>query len=96
MPARKGQKKVAGRKKGTPNKVTRSVKAALLEAFDGLGGVPALVAWGKDNPAEFYTLWGKLVPQEIKNADDGPFQVRVTEVVVTSRAQADAVLALNK
>lgn len=94
--AKPKRKKTGGRKKGTPNKVTASVKAALVAAFDDLGGVAALVKWGKKYPTHFYALWGKLLPTEIKNADDKPFEVLVTEVVVTSRAQAEQVLALNK
>lgn len=54
-----------GRPKGSQNKVTRSVKEAITEAFDKLGGVPSLVTWGKDNPNEFYGLWGRLAPREI-------------------------------
>ena len=93
------KKKTGGRQKGTPNKSTAAVKAALLKAFSKLGGVPALVAWGKDNRGEFYKLWAKLLPCDrgIKNADGEPFKVQaVTEVVVRSREEADAVLALNK
>ncbi len=92
----KGGKKAGGRQKGTPNKTTANVKAALLEAFDLMGGIPALSEWGKDNPTEFYALWGKLIPQEVKNADGEAFKVvQVTEVVVSTRAEADAVLKLN-
>lgn len=86
-----------GRRKGTPNRSTAAVKAALLEAFEKLGGAPSLVLWGKKNPTEFYKLWAKLLPLEVKNADGEPFKVQnVTEVIVRSREQADAVLALNK
>jgi hypothetical protein len=64
MAAHKGHKKAGGRKKGTPNKATASVKQALTEAFEGLGGVPALIEWGKDNKAAFYPLWVRIAPQE--------------------------------
>lgn len=58
-----------GRKKGTPNKVTASVKGALNDAFGQIGGVPSLVAWGKENQGEFYKLWSKLVPTEVTGPD---------------------------
>ena len=58
-------KKTGGRQKGVPNRVTTSVKQAITEAFDELGGVPSLVAWGKKNPNEFYGLWGRLAPREV-------------------------------
>jgi len=62
-PFRKGES--PGRLPGYPNKVTISVKAALEAAFDGLGGVPALIAWAEKEPAEFYRLWGKLLPKNV-------------------------------
>lgn len=55
-----------GRKKGVPNKTTASVQAALTEAFDRRGGVDALIAWAEQDPTEFYKLWGKLIPKDIK------------------------------
>ena len=58
-------KKTGGRQKGVPNRVTTSVKQAITDAFDELGGVPSLVAWGKKNPNEFYGLWGRLAPREV-------------------------------
>jgi hypothetical protein len=58
--------KTGGRTKGTPNKATADVKAALCRAFDGLGGVPALIDWGRTNPTEFYRLWARLLPQDMK------------------------------
>ena len=59
-------KKFGGRKKGTPNKATASVKQALNEAFEELGGVEALVEFGKENPRDFYNMWVKIMPTEIK------------------------------
>ncbi len=57
-----GHKKIGGRVKGQPNGLTKSVKAALEEAFDLAGGIPALVDFAKSNPPAFYALWGKLLP----------------------------------
>lgn len=64
MAAHKGHKKAGGRQKGTPNKSTASVKAALVEAFDKLGGTPSLVKWARKFPVEFYKLWAKMLPAE--------------------------------
>ena len=38
-------RKTGGRKKGAPNKVTATVKAALWEVFHAGGGVDAFLAW---------------------------------------------------
>lgn len=66
-----GGAKTGGRKKGTPNKVTASVRAALTQAFDQRGGVASLVKWAKANETEFYKLWGRLVPVEVSGEGGG-------------------------
>lgn len=55
----------AGRPPG-PNKVTTEVKKALQMAFEGLGGVPQLEVWANANSTEFYKLWAKMLPTEVK------------------------------
>lgn len=57
-----GKPKTGGRKKGSLNKATIGVKDALTQAFENLGGVASLVAWGEENKTEFYKLWSKLIP----------------------------------
>lgn len=37
-----------------------------MAAFDGAGGLAALIEWGKANPTPFYQTWAKLLPTEIK------------------------------
>ena len=64
--ARKPPNAGKGRKKGVPNKSTKAAKEALALAFEGLGGVPALTAWAAENQGEFYKLWVRLLPTEIK------------------------------
>jgi hypothetical protein len=68
-------KKTGGRKPGSPNKITASIKAAWKEAFEELGGVKSLVAWARDNQTEFYKQSTKLIPTEIANADGETFKV---------------------
>ena len=48
--------------RGTPNKKTASVKAAMMAAFDGAGGLASLVDFAKADPATFYQLWAKMLP----------------------------------
>ena len=86
--AKKGERR-GGRKAGTPNKTSASVKAALCEAFDKLGGVESLVGWGKKNPAEFYRIWSRMLPTEVKNADGEPFRVAIVEEVVDADGSED-------
>lgn len=70
-----------GRPKGLPNKNTVAVKEALAAAFEGIGGVPALIAWaetakGRD---EFYRLWIKLLPTEINANLEGGITVFINK-----------------
>jgi hypothetical protein len=66
-----------GRPKGSVNKTTASVKAALMEAFDKRGGVKALIEWANDQPTEFYKLWGRLAPTEVQADVKGGLVIRV-------------------
>jgi hypothetical protein len=60
--------KTGGRKSGTPNKTTATVKEALQLAYAGMGGAEALTTWAKANPTEFYRLWARMLPTEIKGS----------------------------
>lgn len=62
----RGLPKTGGRQPGTPNKTTASVKAALEECFEKLGGVEALAEWAAANREEFYKLWAKILPKELQ------------------------------
>lgn len=55
-----------GRPPGTPNKITRSVKDTILEVFAGMGGKKAMIEWGLENKTEFYRIYSKLLPTEVK------------------------------
>jgi hypothetical protein len=96
MAFKKGQGRIGGRKKGSLNKTTLTVKEAMSDAFDQLGGVASFVSWARDpdNTGEFYKLWAKMLPAEVKTEitgkDGGP--IEVTEVVISTRSQAEAVL----
>jgi hypothetical protein len=67
-----------GRPKGTPNKLTTSIKAAFLEAFEQRGGVPALLAWADTEPTEFYKLAARLIPTEVAGDLNGALTITVT------------------
>jgi len=57
-------KKFGGRKKGTPNKTTRDMKSAIMEAFERAGGVDYLHMLANDEPRTFATLLAKVMPSE--------------------------------
>lgn len=76
-----------GRPKGVPNKVTASVKAAFLEAFERRGGADALLRWAGSSPAAeaaFYGLASKLIPTEtqLSGAEGKPLGVVILPAAV--------------
>jgi hypothetical protein len=89
MPFKKGQSgNKNGRPKGRQSKTTLSVKEALQAAFEGIGGIPSLIAWARypQNQGEFYKLYAKLLPKELEvmGVDGGPIQSKVEVVFVNS------------
>jgi len=81
-------KKFGGRKKGTPNKVSTSVKESLKSVYDRLGGDEAMLEWARENPEEFYRHWIKMLPTEVKQdvtSSDGTLKPVVIELVSGSK-----------
>jgi hypothetical protein len=62
-------RKTGGRRPGSPNRFTRSVREVLSETFTNLQGEPDvnLFDWAKNNPTEFYKLAAKLIPTKIES-----------------------------
>jgi hypothetical protein len=63
-----------GRPKGLANRVTLEAKHAISLAFDGLGGVDALIEWANEsnsNKGLFYSqIYTKLIPMQIHGKVD--------------------------
>ena len=85
-----------GRRKGTPNKLTISIKDAIEHAFDRLGGASYLEHVGRTDPRTFCALLSKLLPTKLANADGSPLLAALTELTDaqlearTARALQDA------
>lgn len=47
------------------------MKAAIIECFDKMGGVPKMLEWALANPGDFYRLAGRLIPTEINASVSG-------------------------
>lgn len=67
----------SGRKKGTPNKFTRDIKEALLNAFGRVGGEDYLVKVAEKDRRTFAGLIGKLLPTQLTGKDGGPLELLV-------------------
>jgi len=57
----------AGREKGTPNKLTKTVKETVLNVFMDLQQDPktSLTAFAIKYPKDFYQIAAKLIPTEL-------------------------------
>lgn len=85
MPIAKPGERFGGRQKGTPNKVTGDIRAALQEALRRAhkdGAVGYFKELAKSQPAVFCGLIGKIIPAavELTGKDRGPIETAdVTE-----------------
>jgi hypothetical protein len=73
-----------GRQKGTPNKITRTVRQNTLEAFERLGGINGFVEWAGKNRAEFYRHYaaqGRGDP-DAQGGQDNPINSRTIHEIV--------------
>lgn len=64
MPFQKGNK-LAGSRKGKPNKINADIKEMILKALKSVGGEKWLVKLANEKPEAFATLLGKLLPKDI-------------------------------
>lgn len=62
---RGGRRPGSGRKPGTPNKLTSTVKMMVLGALDALGGQAWLARQAKKHPQAFMTMLGKIIPTQV-------------------------------
>lgn len=63
-------KKTGGRQPGSPNKVSKAFKTAVLDVFNANGGVVWLSTWGVANPTEFFRIAARLIPHEVIGPGD--------------------------
>lgn len=80
-----GKRSGAGRKKGTPNKLTSDVKQMILNALDKAGGADYLYDQSKDNPTAFMTLIGKVLPLQVTGEDGGDIKITIKKIVHSAR-----------
>lgn len=64
-----------GRPKGVRNRMSEARTDEILETFERLGGIEHMVSWAAKNPTEFYRLYGKLLPKEVKAEHSGGLDV---------------------
>jgi len=72
----KGQPKLGGRKKGTPNKNTSALKDMILGALKKLGNEKWIVAQAKEDPKTFIQLLGKVLPLQVTGDNGEPIVIQ--------------------
>ena len=78
-----------GRTKGTPNKMTRTIKAAIEEAFAKAGGADYLVTMATQQPAAFMTLLGKVLPTQLEHSNPDGTMSKPTVIEIVAAKVAD-------
>jgi hypothetical protein len=82
MAFKKGEPRpeTAGRKQGSQNKLTVTVKERVLDVFNQLqdDSEANMLAWAKNEPTEFYKIAAKLIPADINAKVEG----KIIEVIV--------------
>lgn len=74
--ARGGKREGAGRKSGVPNKITADLKAAIMQAFENVGGSDYLTTLAGSHPQVYCALLGKVLPTALAGADgEGPVEL---------------------
>lgn len=64
------RKKAGGRQKGTPNKLTTTIREAILQSFENLGGSEYLETMARIEPVAYMTLLGKVLPTQLTGLED--------------------------
>ena len=83
--SRPGERR-GGRKKGTPNKFSGTLKDMILQALSNVGGAAYLQKQALDNPNAFLGLVGRVLPLQVK---DGGGEPRVPGPVIHQHVTAD-------
>jgi hypothetical protein len=84
----KGLPKTGGRKKGSPNKVTKDLRAAIIGAYDAVGGQAYLERVAIDDVKTFCTLLGKVIPTTVAGDEENPIVTKIVREIVHTRADA--------
>lgn len=84
----KGLPKTGGRKKGTPNKSTAQIKAAIESAFSYLEEHgDGFNKWALNNQDTFYTqIAPKLLPVQLNHADNEGEKLEGFKVILVGKA----------
>lgn len=73
--------KTGGRKAGTPNRMSATVKENIIAVFNRMDGTAGMARWAAENQTAFYQIYSKLLPTEVdqKTEHSGGINVIIKE-----------------
>lgn len=71
--------KTGGRRRGTPNRITRAFRDAVQTVYHDIGGDKGFSDWAQENRTEFYKIAARLIPQEMHDASDETIIVQLVQ-----------------
>lgn len=77
----------SGRKKGSQNKITATIKEAIEQSFNQVGGAAYLVKMATEQPQAYMTLLGKVLPTQVNLKTNEPIAVTFKVVGDTDRPE---------
>jgi len=70
-------RKGRGRPRGSTNKVTKTIKAAVLESFEAVGAAEYLKQVAQDDPRTYLQVVAKIIPAELHAKHSGDVSLTV-------------------
>lgn len=70
-----------GRAPGVPNKLTKTIREAIIESFERVGGADWLEKLAAEDPKTYGQLLAKAMPTQVEGAGGGPVVVRIVTSV---------------
>lgn len=87
----RGRKANVGRTSGVPNRVTQTFKDMVMDTVQGLGP-KELMRFAKKDPATFYKIAARLIPQQREVSGPGGAPIERRDVTEYSEAELLAIL----
>ena len=83
-----------GRKKGSVNKITKTIKEAIEVSFIQVGGAKYLAQMAIEQPVAYMTLLGKIIPQQVEMSGKDGAAIQLEQVKNDAQSFTGAIAGL--